>query len=717
MSVRTLIITFLFFFNIIIFAGEISGKVVDSKGKTVENAKIEILKYNIKVNSNKYGEFSINLENKKIPFVIYVFKDEFLPYSKKITRNVENLTIILQKIPKLSENITVNPVYVDEEENLIPIPHNTVYSEVIFNQSPNIITDVLKSNNDVDVIGQGGVSITPSIRGMARRRVLALLDGVRIVSDRRVGSSISFVNPDSISFIDVIKSPSSVLFGSDAIGGVINLYTKNSVEGEFDGILRTKGGSNTYGLGLSKLFKFGDFSYFVDVQKNKSNDYSSPNGKIFNSSYTANWIKLGILYKKNDLDFKFSIIDGTLRNVGKPDRKNDELKYTFNPKDENKFFNFNLNKDKFWILNNLNLEFSYNPTEYLLKKVDKYKISEEFSKTLADNYTFSISFNEKISEVISFQYGIQWFFRRNLEILNQKIENNLTQSFSPLENGKRDDKSVFSTLTYKLDKNMIIAGLRFTDIALSGISNGNYNYRNEDSLTYFLAYSRKINDKLSLYSNNSKAFREPSLSELFYTGISGRKYIIGNKNLNSEKSNNFDIGFNFETDKLMVKLGYFQNTVENLIERYEVEDGIYTFDNINKGRIKGFEVSGFVKLCEKISTELMYRNYSGKSLFDSQYLNDIPANTYNLKNRISFNKGFISINLFKSFSKSDVGPSEVENSDYLITSINGSYYHSEKLFFSFNFHNIFNRLYYQNADPDAPYNPGRTFTINLHYLF
>lgn len=68
-------------------------------------------------------------------------------------------------------------------------------------------------------LGSGGFSIVPSIRGLARRRILLLVDGARLSSDRRTGPNASFLNPEDLARIEILRSPSSVYYGSDAIGG------------------------------------------------------------------------------------------------------------------------------------------------------------------------------------------------------------------------------------------------------------------------------------------------------------------------------------------------------------------------------------------------------------------------------------------------------------------------------------------------------------------
>lgn len=543
------------------------------------------------------------------------------------------------------------------------------------------------------------------------------MDGVRIVSDRRVGSSISFINPESISYIDIVKSPSSVVYGSDAIGGVINIKTKNKVEGDFDNLIRTSLGNEKISTGFSKFIQKGDYSYFFDIQYSEKRDYFSPDGKVLNSGYKSTWLKSGVSYVKNSRELKLTLINSLSKDVGKPDRLNDPDKYTYNPTDESSYFLINYIDNDIFKNSQFQVEMALNPTEYLLKNVNNYNKSVDFSKTTSDNYTFNSSIKTKINNIFSYQYGFQYFFRRNLDIFNETKVENLRESFYPLNNGKRDDVSLYATLKIDYKHNLIIGGLRYSKIDLSAISNNSFKKMEKEAYSYFLAYSRKLDDQFSIYGNTSKAFRVPSLSELFYTGISGRKYIIGNESLLPEKSQNIDVGLKWESDKTFVKLGLFRNNVSHLIERYEVDDGIYTFSNVDKGEIQGIEINSELVFNYKVKLYLNYRNYTGKSTINNEPLNDIPSKNATFGMRVNIDKGYLLFESTKSFYKNDPGPSEVENDKYNLVNISGTHFYSEKLFFSFRLNNLFNRSYFQNADPDSPLSEGFNVSCNIHYLF
>ena len=74
----------------------------------------------------------------------------------------------------------------------------------------------------INQVSEGHAAV-PAIRGMARGRVLLLVDGARVTLERRVGPSATFMDPAVLEGIDVARGPGSVAYGSDALGGVISV--------------------------------------------------------------------------------------------------------------------------------------------------------------------------------------------------------------------------------------------------------------------------------------------------------------------------------------------------------------------------------------------------------------------------------------------------------------------------------------------------------------
>jgi iron complex outermembrane receptor protein len=94
-----------------------------------------------------------------------------------------------------------------------------------------VLSGFLRETPEVTTIGRDQYNGAPAVRGLARFRTVMFLDGARINSDREIGATASFVDPASLQSVEIIRGPGSVLYGSDAIGGVVLLRSDDAAEG------------------------------------------------------------------------------------------------------------------------------------------------------------------------------------------------------------------------------------------------------------------------------------------------------------------------------------------------------------------------------------------------------------------------------------------------------------------------------------------------------
>ncbi|MDB5644052.1 MAG: TonB-dependent receptor [Hyphomicrobiales bacterium] len=138
--------------------------------------------------------------------------------------------------------------------------------EEIEREGPKSLHDVLNGQPGVQTIENGGPGgfVSVFMRGTESRHTLVLIDGVRIGDPTSTGNEIdlSLIPPGDIDRIEIVRGPQSALYGSDAIGGVINIITKRARKGPPVWRLRTEGGSyGTFSSNLSVSGATDDLSY------------------------------------------------------------------------------------------------------------------------------------------------------------------------------------------------------------------------------------------------------------------------------------------------------------------------------------------------------------------------------------------------------------------------------------------------------------------------
>lgn len=241
--------------------------------------------------------------------------------------------------------------------------------------------------------------------------------------------------------------------------------------------------------------------------------------------------------------------------------------------------------------------------------------------------------------------------------------------------------------------------------------------KNTGSYSFFLGATKKLGSSLSLFCSIGRAFRFPSLGESFYTGLTGRRYVVGNPFLKPESSLNIDAGLKMAAKRLSLGLYLFAYHVDNMIERYRNEENIYTYDNINRGRILGGEVELWYSPATNIDFFGHYFYYYGRSDTNDDPLNDVPAPRLMLGGKFFLDRLWLEASYIHSFKKTDPGPAEVENKPYNVLTVKSGYYFTSTFYIYLKLANILDESYYPNADPDIPYAQGFNISAGVHLYF
>jgi len=722
-NIKFLISCFLFFviFNFSVNAVEIKGVVINTSYKPAKNVKVYLFENDNKLVdtiTNKLGKFYFKIDIKKKNKYRLVFKsDDFFEYSLEINKikKLNKIKVILIPKDRIVEEIVVTPFNSKGKFIQNPLSQSRISElEIKEKQSDNLV-DTITESSSVYFIGKGGFNKTPSIRGLARRRVLILFDGARITSDRRVGASGSLVPMEFLEGIDILKATTSVLYGSDAIGGVINMRLSSENHENFM-TFTSNYQTNNKEFNNSLVFRGKinkKISFYTGGKILNSDNYYSPEGEVYNSGYG---LKSGIIqmnYNDSGKEMVLRYFGGFGKDMGKPDRDNNPLKYSFNPRMYDQFLQLKykqkLNKA------NINFDFYYNPSLYELKKNDDLINKTTYSKYTSNNYGVKIYLTGDLFKSINYNFGIDIFNRKGLSVENREIKDDVETISYPIVDANRLDLALFGIFDYAFSKKgKLVFGLRYNLFDAKGITESFEKEINDSYTSLFVGINYGIFKNINFFINASTGYRMPSLSELFYTGVSGRKYVVGNSNLLSERSLNYETGLRFNTNKFYIEMSMFRYDIKDLIERFKNDEGIYTYDNIYSAYINGFELEFQGFLLNNLEVFGYYNYYIGRDSESKDYINDIPAPRLFLGVKLFINQFWFEINSLYSFEKDNPGPAEIENNDFLLINLKTGYYFSSKLFLYLRITNLFNTFYYPSADPDIPPAMGLSFSLGLN---
>ena len=714
-------------FSAALFSAEIKGIIKDYRNNPLSSITITLKNTRTVTLSDIDGKFTIPIPgDMDIKNIILTFEREGYHPEEKLVQVSDKVQVFkIYFIPGdyIREKISVTALNREEETISVPMAEDSIELSEMEEKIPENIVEALSDTPGVHFVGKGGFSVTPSIRGLARQRVLVLVDGERVTSDRRVGSSASFVAPEMAPKVEVVRSSSSVLYGSDAIGGVVNILTRplinnqskiqlNTINLNLNSVDRRINSGITYGVNAGKWYMYSGFQY------SNAADYSTPNKKIKHSGYSYYSGILDVSYKNNKRDFYLGYVGGYGKDIGKPDRANDPTKYSFVPSESDHFIRLGFNEKSLVKQGTLNFSLYVNPSTYYVQNENTKKKTTDYADTTGVNLGIKSSLKKSLGKSLSYQLGVEWFSRQNLDMVNRSKSEDKTETTVPLSNGQRNDYGAFFLLNWNaLPTVDIDAGIRYTFFSIAGDVNGVKKEKNADSASYFLGMVKRFGSSFSLYGNIGRAFRIPGLSEAYYTGITSRKYVVANPNLKPESSFDIDTGLKFLTKNCFIGLNFFSTKVDNLIELYKGANDIYTYENVMKGKIQGGEFEVQYSPTKNVNLFGHYFYYKGKSNLDDAPLNDVPAPRVFLGGRITFGRVWFESDYLYSFKKTDPGPAEVANAAYHLVNLKGGYYLSSNLFIYLKVENLFNATYFANPDPDIPEAKGIDFSAGIHYYF
>ena len=139
------------------------------------------------------------------------------------------MTIIdLQPALLQSGEVVVRSTRTSSAAQGIPYPLNVETNEQLVQQSSITVSDALKDSPGIALARDGSWETDVSIRGMGRSKIVTMIDNTRIETATDILGALSLIDLHDIDRVEIVKSPGSVLYGTDAFGGVLNLITKRN---------------------------------------------------------------------------------------------------------------------------------------------------------------------------------------------------------------------------------------------------------------------------------------------------------------------------------------------------------------------------------------------------------------------------------------------------------------------------------------------------------
>ena len=435
---------------------------------------------------------------------------------------------------------------------------NSVGALELAQKNPVSIGEALEGQLGVAKRSFGPGSGRPIIRGFDGDRVLVLQDGLRLGGiASQSGDEVEPIDVLSLDRVEIVKGPATLLYGSNAIGGVVNGIPTNDVYQQgLSGYLTTFGSTNNWQAGGGAGFKYGvrNLLFFANGGAQKANDYRTPVGTVLNSyarnanfsggagwfprqgwlsfTYTHDHRRYGIPVKPDAIDLEYLKmrrhsyqIKGGLR----------ELKGFIESGD------FALSYNDY-----INREFEFESDENL---------TELDSIATNKNFNYRANFNHRRRGKISGTFGLSGF-TRDYESIGKE---------APAPHTKQNSFALYGLERVDLER----VGFQFGGrIEQNGYTpQGNFRQRN------FLGFSGSAGARVPLWTGGSfianyqHSFRAPALEELYNNGPHPGILVfdIGNPNLKAEQGDGLDLALRHYTDRMRFEGGVYYYNIRNYV--------------------------------------------------------------------------------------------------------------------------------------------------------
>lgn len=616
--------------------------------------------------------------------------------------------------------------------------------------------------------GIGSTTSQTVMRGVnAANSVAVLVDGVQVNDSYNGSVTWSAIPVDMVKRVEVLRGPASVLYGGNALAGVINIITKD-VDKTSVNLKLSYGSNNTQNHSLYVAGKASDkLDFNVNYEKKRTDGYVTDpvlsSKAVFGAETTTTntGAKRWIIGNKGKRQW-----DENTVGVG--------FKYHF---DESKSLALDFTKNEY--------EYSYSaPTSYfgddIIKKAGTYfstpgeKASNKYNMTYNDSengwkavvgysdqykqhdtsiskatdsskpntrFSFDLQKNQTISANNNAVFGLNY---RKDEMdatvykLADKFNSDSKIAVDSMASGTNKSFSAYVMDEHKFsDRWTATAGLRYDKWSTDGrilLPNKteaiNYDESTYDNWSPSLSVMYKPEADSSVYLSWGKAFEAPSLYRMYSSSYSSNVYNIANPNLKPQKAETFELGYKKDlNNKSAIGVSVYDTKYKGLLYKNSlgVVDGMNAtcYQNAGEAEAKGFELELNHNFDDKWSAFLNYTYQNPvikkalKATEKDKYVTAIPKEVFRAGVTYSDDKwsGMLTGEyISKRFSKTD--NSDIVNGvygsydPYFIMNMDISYSFNKNYTLTASVNNILDRDFFNYY-----YQPGRTYSVELNYRF
>jgi outer membrane receptor protein involved in Fe transport len=552
----------------------VAGRVVSATGQPVEQARVSLEEGDRHVFTDARGGF--RLPEVEPPVTLHVAHARFRPVDARVEGD-EAVEIVLEAKQEIYEAIVVTASRSPQGESTPPTLAASTLQPDDLPTAPATLTETVRAVPGVAENGQGGIFQVFSIRGVSRQRVLTLVSGMHVTSERRAGASTSFLDPLLIGDVEVVRGPASTWYGSGALGGVVELFPRRYHRAEVEAGWASPGDERWVAAG------WGDGASSVAVAHRGADDAETADGEPLFSRFERTVASLARSWGGDERLWELTLLPSLTTGIGKPNTEYPQVR-TLYPREEH-------------LMARLSVLDAGGFRGYVWAHPStlETEVTDAAGRELVANETFDFGLDLQheleLSRRLSGRLGVEYFGRRGVDALERRFDaaGDLVSASRTLADAEQDETAAFGSVAWRLPGATLSAGSRFT---WQRQDNAGAAATDDTAWNGFVGAAVPLPAGFQITANLGTGLRFPTLSERFFTGTTGRGEIVANPDLDPERSINGDLGLAWFGDRLFLRGHLFRNEIDEYIERITLPSGARTFVNLVSGTLEGVELEG-----------------------------------------------------------------------------------------------------------------------------
>ncbi len=705
-----------------------TGRVVNVDGTPVAGAEVSILGRSGTAMTDADGRFTWT-PDPPLPFEVLIVAPGGLFLKPILVERLEaGQPLVLTVESLVSERVTVSGAAPDIEATPSAATASLSQAE-IQTRVPSNLVQALENVAGVNQVSEGQAAV-PALRGLSGGRTLILIDGARVNSERRAGSSATFLDPEILEGVDVARGPGSVAYGSDAFGGVIAITTRKVAPGSpvaarVSATLGEGVPERRIGADVSKGLARG--SLLLAVHGRQADNWHSPQGAVFNSGYRDHGLLTRVTHVASGGFLSAGYQGDFGRDIERPRNNSGAVRF-FYPREDSHRVTAEYDKPGAGPFEELGLNAFYG---HYGQVTDQDRVATATSPRSVDRadvraHDFQFrAYGRRALGRARWELGLDVNGRAGLRALDIFERHTVAGAVTTTQNvaidsARRSDRAIYSSLEAVVAPSVSLAGGARVDYISTTNRGGFYGDRstNHGAASGFVALTAGSYRGFTLTAQAARGFRDPVLSDRYFRGPSARGFITGNPGLDPESSLQFDAGVRYTSRRVRAAAYAYHYRIADLIERFQTTPDDFFFRNRGRAQLRGVEVESQLDLPGRITVDTAMQVARGRALDASSYLDGMSTETGSVQVRRTLGaRGFLQARAAWFANDDRPGPTERVVPGYTLIDLGAGVTAMKRLEVRGLVRNLSGETYFASQDVRAVLAPGRAASITVVVRF